>query len=340
MLQRSPSPLTAPVRQYLSRNPRLRAGGIVSLILHLMVILMLLITLPNWKSEEEKEQDTTVEMIFDGKAKTTIKAPATAPVPAPAQEISPPAPPVTEAPKPEPIEAPPPPPPPPPPPAPPRVTTPLPAPPSDLPPPEPSPREAPIIPPPPAPPAPPREAPPQLIPPPPVPPPLEKPPPMKPSATAQPNVTPNVAPNSSALDATLLKLRQMQQQTEPPRARPNPRAGGRPDSGGNPASNDTDALSAAQRGQIGAHVRECWTKDAGALDLDKLSVVLTVVTDASGTARVASVADEDKGKLSDPVFQAFAERAVRAVMDVRCATLPLPHEMLGKVNNLTFRFRP
>jgi hypothetical protein len=327
------------VRQYLSRNPRLRAGGIVSLILHLMVILMLLISLPIWKPDEEKEQDTTVEMIFDGKAKTTIKGPTTAPVAAPAQERTPPAPPVTEAPKPEPIEAPPPPPPPPPPPAPPRVSTPLPVPPSDLPPPEPSPLEAPIIPPPPAPPAPPREAPPQLIPPPPVPP-VEKPPPMKPSPTAQPNATPNVAPNSSALEATLLKLRQMQQQTEPPRARPNPKAGGRPDSGGNPASNDTDALSAAQRGQIGAHVRECWTKDAGALDLDKLSVVLTVVTDATGTARVASVADEDKAKMSDPVFQAFAERAVRAVMDVRCATLPLPRDMLGKVNNLTFRFRP
>jgi hypothetical protein len=142
------------------------------------------------------------------------------------------------------------------------------------------------------------------------------------------------------MEATLLRLRQMQRQTEPPRAKPNPRAGGQPDSGGNPTSNDTDALSAAQRGEIGAHVRECWTKDSGARDLDKLSVVLNVVTDATGTARRAAVADEDRGKLSDPVFQAFAERAVRAVMDVRCATLPLPQQMLGKINNLTFRFRP
>jgi neural Wiskott-Aldrich syndrome protein len=339
MLQRSPSSLTAPVRQYLARNPRLRTGGIISLMLHVGVILALLITLPNWKPEEEKEPDTAVEMIFDGKAKTTIKAPTPAPIPAPSREITPPAPPVTEAPKPEPIEAPPPPPPPPPPPEPPRVSAPLPVPPSNLPPPAPSPVEAPIIPPPPAPPAPPREATPRLVTP-PVPPTPEKPPPMKPSQTAQPNPTQNMASNSSALEATLLKLRQMQHQTEPPRARPNPRAGGQPDSGGNPASNDTDALSAAQRGEIGAHVRECWTKDSGAVGLDKLSVVLTVVTDPTGTARVANVADEDKGKLSDPVFQAFAERAVRAVMDVRCATLPLPHQMLGRVNNLTFRFRP
>jgi outer membrane biosynthesis protein TonB len=323
----------------MRRNRRLRTGGIVSLMGHLGVILALVISLPNVKPDEDKDQDTTVEMIFDGKEKTTIKAPTAAPVPAPSKEIAPPAPPVTEAPKPEPIEAPPPPPPPPPPPQPPRVSAPLPTPPSDVPPPETSPTEAPIIPPPPAPPAPPREATPKLVTP-PIPPPPEKLPPAKPSQTAQPNATQNTAPNSSAMEATLLRLRQMQHQTEPPKARPNPKAGGQPDSGGNPTSNDTDALSAAQRGEIGAHVRECWTKDSGAQDIDKMSVVLTVVTDATGTARTATVGDEDRGKLSDPVFQSFAERAVRAVMDVRCATLPLPHQMLGRVNNLTFRFRP
>ncbi len=340
MLQRTPPVLTAPVRRFLAENPRLRTGGIVSVLGHLFVILALLITIPSWKTEPEKEPDASVEMIFDGKAQTTIKAPAPAPIPAPSKEIAPPAPPVTEAPTPEPIEAPPPPPPPPPPPEPPRVSAPRPAPPSNLPPPEPSPREAPIIPPPPAPPAQVRDTPPRLITPPPVQPPLEKPPPSKPSQTAQPNETKNTAENSNAMEATLLRLRQMQAQAEPPKARPNPRAGGQPDSGGNPASNDTNALSAAQRGEIGAHVRECWTKDSGAEGLDKLSVVLNVVTDATGTTRVATVADEDKGKLSDPLFQAFAERAVRAVMDVRCATLPLPHQMLGRINNLTFRFRP
>jgi neural Wiskott-Aldrich syndrome protein len=327
------------MRRFLSRNPRLRTGGLISLLAHLLVILALLIAWPNWKPDEEKEQDTTVEMIFNGKEKTTIKAPTPAPTPAPSKEITPPAPPVTEEPKPEPIEAPPPPPPPPPPPEPPRVSAPRPAPPSDLPPPEPSPTEAPIIPPPPAPPAPPREATPKLITP-PIPPPPIPPPPAKLSQTAQPNPTQNSAPNSSAMEATLLKLRQLQHQTEPPKARPNPRAGGQPDSGGNPASNDTDALSAAQRGAIGAHVQECWTKDSGAQGLDKMSVMLSVVTDGTGTARIATVADEDRGKLSDPVFQAFAERAVRAVQDPRCATLPLPSQMLGRINNLKFRFRP
>src|SRR5882724_11544267 len=115
MLQQSPPVLTAPLRRFMSRNPRLRLGGIVSLVGHLMVILALLITLPTWKTEEEKEPDTAIEMIFEGRAKATIKAPVPAPVPAPSREVAPPAPPVTEAPKPEPIEAPPPPPTPPPP---------------------------------------------------------------------------------------------------------------------------------------------------------------------------------------------------------------------------------
>jgi hypothetical protein len=44
--------------------------------------------------------------------------------------------------------------------------------------------------------------------------------------------------------------------------------------------------------------------------------------------------------MSDPRFRAFAERAIRAIMDVRCASLPLPPNALGKVNVLTFRFRP
>ncbi len=339
MLQRSPSELTASMRRVLSRNPRLRAGGIVSLVAHIVIALALLLTVPISTPPEDKPPETSVEMIFDGKARTSVKAPIPAPVPAPAREITPPAPPVTESPKPEPIEAPPPPPPPPPPPEPARFSRPMTAPPSTLPPPEASPKEAPIIPPPPAPPAPPREAAQRLVTP-PVPPPLIRPPPAPPSQTAQPNPTQNLAPNSSSIEATLLRLKQQQKQVEPPKARPNPRAGGQPDSGGNPASNDTDALTAAQRGEIGNHVRECWTKDAGALGLDRLSVVLTVVTDASGTVRVAAIADEDRGKLSDPLFQAFAERAVRAVRDVRCATLPLPAQMLGRNQNLTFRFRP
>ena len=76
------------------------------------------------------------------------------------------------------------------------------------------------------------------------------------------------------------------------------------------------------------------------MDNDKQRVLLTVTTDATGIARKAEIAGEDKARMSDPRFRAFAERAVRAIMDSRCANLPLPAKELGKVNVLTFRFSP
>jgi outer membrane biosynthesis protein TonB len=208
------------------------------------------------------------------------------------------------------------------------------------PPPEPTPAPE-IVKPPPAPPTPPtppapvKPEPPLPLPPPPVP-----PPPAPPSTTSQPNVTKNPAPNSDSVDNTLEKLKQMLAQKQPPSARSNPRAGGQPNSGGNPLGNDTAALSADQRGAIGDHVRECWTKDAGALDIDKQRVLLTVTTDATGVARKAEVTGADASRMGDPRFRAFAERAVRAVMDPRCANLPLPNNVLGRINVLTFRFSP
>jgi hypothetical protein len=142
------------------------------------------------------------------------------------------------------------------------------------------------------------------------------------------------------MENTLEKLRQQLAQAQPPKARPNPKSGGQPNGGGNPLGNDTAALTAAERGAIGDHVRECWTKDAGALDIDKQRVLLTVTTDDTGVVRKAEIAGDDVGRMGDPRFRAFAERARRAVLDPHCANLPLPSNALGKVNVLTFRFSP
>ena len=171
-------------------------------------------------------------------------------------------------------------------------------------------------------------------------PPLAPPAPSPPSVTSQPNPTKNPAPSSQELENTLQKLRQLSQQKEPPKARYNPQAGGAPNSGGNPLGNDTAALTADQRGQIGDHVRECWTIDKAAMGVDKMQVILQVMTDPAGVARMAEVAGSDVARMSDPVFRAFAERARRAVLNPSCATLPLPQHMLGKNSVLTFRFSP
>ena len=159
------------------------------------------------------------------------------------------------------------------------------------------------------------------------------------SATSQPNATKNPAPQSTALENTLERLRSLDRQSQPPKARPNPQAGGA--GGGNPNSDDTSALSASQRAAIGDFVRRCWNTDPGALDLDKMQVLLTVNTDGGGVVRRAIVAPEDEGRVrSNPRLRAFSERAVRAVMDPTCANLPLPAAMLGRDRTLTFVFKP
>ena len=330
-------------------TPRLRVGLIGSVVLHVVVLLVLLIGLPVMNSKDDEPPETTVAMVFQGnpaaptqalpKAAAAANEPALPVPPVPA----PPAPPAET--QPQPAEAPPPPPPPPPPQAHVEPAPPVPAPPPPpAPPPEPAP--APVVRPPPAPPAPPAaEVPAKAeaalpMPPPPVP-----PPPAPPSATAQPNVTKNPAANSSSVENTLQKLRQQVAQSQPAKARPNPQASGQPKGAGSSSSasashDDTAALNAAQAGAIADRVRECWSIDAGALNIEKQHVLLTVTTDASGIAREAIIAPDDLGRMIDPRFRAFAERAIRAVRDARCANLPLPGNMLGKVNHLTFRFRP
>ena len=307
-------------------NPEMRRGAAASLGLHVLLVLGLLIGLPLGRLPEPPAE-TTVDMVFQSPGPAT-KAPAPAPVPAPARTPLPlPAPPAPTPPTPQPLEDTIPPPPPPPPPAPAVIQPPTPV--TPLPKPAPTPAIA-------------APTPPKAAPPPPMPPLPLPPPPAPPSPTAQPNPTVNPAPASPALQNTLEKLRaEARLQTRAPTARPNPRQGGAPNSGGDPLANDTSALSASERGAIGDHVRPCWTTDPGALDLDKMQVLLTVTTDASGVVREAVVAPADQGRVAaDPRLRVFSERAVRAVLSPSCANLPLPPQLLGKVNVLTFRFRP
>jgi hypothetical protein len=182
------------------------------------------------------------------------------------------------------------------------------------------------------------------VPPLPVPPPPVPPPPSPPSKTSQPNVTKNPAAESKALENTLEKLRAMQKQEKPPTARANPIRGGAPTPAGSIHGDITATLSADQRAQIGEKVRECWTKDAGALNEDKMQVMLTVTLDATGTARIVEPAPADAGIVAtDPRMRAFFERARRAVLDPRCGNDLLPASLLvnnGSPNKLTFRFSP
>jgi hypothetical protein len=170
------------------------------------------------------------------------------------------------------------------------------------------------------------------------------PPPAAPSTTSQPNPTKNAAPESDALENTLQKLKALQKQKEAPKAAYNPAQATAPAKGGVTTGDVTSELTGEQRGKIGDKVRECWTKDAGALDLEKMSVMVLVTVDGEGIAREVQVAPEDAGRLSDPRTNVFFERARRAILSPRCSTLLSKDDgtaiPIQSGNKLKFRFRP
>jgi hypothetical protein len=171
-------------------------------------------------------------------------------------------------------------------------------------------------------------------------PPIPQPPAPSQSVTHQQHVVKTPVPLSKSVLNTLQDLKTLQQQDKPPTSTYNPASGGDPNAGGDPNSTSNAKLSAADRDAIGNHVRPCWDIDGGAENINQLSVLLQVTTDTTGTVRQAVVAPADQDKMTDGTFAAFANRAINAVMNVQCATLPLPPNMMGSIQTFTFHFSP
>lgn len=342
----------------------LRRTGAISAALHVALLLALLVTLKPMVQPTPEDQAVTMEFATEPGEVQRAQKPATMPSPSPADVPTADLPSV-EPPKPTPTEAPAPPPPPPLPPPPAPQALPVPAPPI---PPPPAPTPAPSAPvtvapapilapetPLPVPPVPPPPAPvptptptkptPQAAPAatkPDVRPPAARPAPERPtptqrttSTTSQQNPTKNTADDSKTLDATLERLRSLQRQNTAPSRPANPTRGGAP-GGGSPNGVDNAKLSGSERGAIGDRIRECWTRDAGARDADKMSAVLMVTTDAGGTVRDVKIVTPGQGAGG----MAFAERARRAALDAQCNPIPLPKTLLGQTHTFEINFRP
>ncbi len=315
----------------------LRRSGIISFVIHAAIIIAAIVTLPMQPLNTSADESVDVDLVGPTQPQTAqntgkVAAPSNTPVPhqGPVNPTQP---------KPQPIVAPPPPPPPPPP-APEQKPTPAPPTPAPPPPPPtPTPTVAPTPPPPPPPPRPPQKQT-STQKPPPKPQPVTKPPAPAQSATHQQHEVKNPLPLSKNVLNTLSQLRVNQPQEKPPTSQYNPDQGGAPNGGGSPNSTANSGLSEADRNAIGAHVRPCWGIDAGAPGVQNFSVQLLVTTDASGTVRDAQVAPASQGNMGDPVYSAYAQRAIAAVENYQCATLPLPSYMLGKVQTFLFNFTP
>jgi hypothetical protein len=314
----------------------MRRSGAISAAVHIIVILIAVLALPKEKLPETASSAVDVRLVGPSVPqqalhKGKVPAPAKTPVPNPAHLAK-------HQPKPKPIALPPPPPPPPPPS--PRHAVTLPKPPAPAPPPPPA--RAPIPLPKPPPPQPRKPQKPVIKPQPklPLPPKPQPPAPAPKSPTSQKHPIKKPAPMSKAVLNTLSKLRALQKQDKPPTAHYNPQQGGAPHGGGTKMSTANSRLSAADRSAIGSEVQPCWGIDAGAPGVSHFSVLLQVVTDASGVVREAQVAAGSQDQMSDPLYAAFAQRAVQAVKNYQCAKLPLPNYMLGKPQQFVFRFTP
>lgn len=316
-------------------NHGLKRAALISGGIHLLLLLAFIIVIPPVTKPPEPPEQPSVEMEFAGPPAKARKGdqPTPKPVPAPSQ-VAKEAPVSPTPPEPVPVEEPPPPPPPPTPVPPPPDAVQTPVPPIDIPPkiqaPSPYPVKAP--PPKPAPPAPSHAVSP------PVPHPQPELPKMTmPSHMTQPNKTTNATPDTHSLLATLEKFRADQPQTHPPKSRANPDQGGSPSRAGDV----TGSLSAGAQKAIGSSVRRCYSEDTEARNYAQFTAHLLVTVDASGEARLVNFKPDTAARMAaDPGYRALAERARDAVLNPTCSHLPIPANLLGKTQQLSFVFRP
>lgn len=170
--------------------------------------------------------------------------------------------------------------------------------------------------------------------------PAVKPPTSIKSPTHQTKEVKTPQPLSQSVLNTLLNLKAIQKQKQAPTTPYVPDANEAPVVGGSTNSTSNNALSGPDRAAIGAHVRPCWGIDAQAEGVQSFSVLLTVTTDGTGTVREAEVSPQNTGDMSNPIYYAYTQRAIAALMNATCATLPLPSNMLGSNQTFSFVFTP
>jgi hypothetical protein len=86
-------------------------------------------------------------------------------------------------------------------------------------------------------------------------------------------------------------------------------------------------------------VPACWPRQGGQAEAASGQVMLMVRVDQTGLRRAAEVAPEDSARLADPEFLAFAERAIRVLLDPDCVRMELPLAWLrGKGGTFRVRF--
>jgi hypothetical protein len=98
-------------------------------------------------------------------------------------------------------------------------------------------------------------------------------------------------------------------------------------------------LSTSEIDALRAAIHPCWDTDAGAKDADTLSADIEIQVNPDGTMHDPKI-EKVTGGGNDFVKRAFAERALRTVLNPQCNKVPIPDGKYEQMKTLTITFVP
>lgn len=98
-------------------------------------------------------------------------------------------------------------------------------------------------------------------------------------------------------------------------------------------------VTASEIDAVRRQIERCWNLPAGAKDSGDLVVSIRVEMNPDGTPRTATVDGSSRGQ-GNPLFQATADSARRAVLNPRCHPFKLPPDKYDRWRTMTLIFNP
>ncbi len=142
------------------------------------------------------------------------------------------------------------------------------------------------------------------------------------------------APTPSKLDTILRSLdreRKAPQEADAERTARDQRRGAPEHKPGAP-------LSVSEIDAVKRQIRQCWSADAAAKELEELVVTIEVWMNEDGTVREARIAPETT--IRSATHRAAANAALRAVLNERCQPYRLPPEKFARWRHMKLEFDP
>ncbi len=316
----------AKVKAANAERDTMRPGLICSAVLHLTVLVIMVLGLPNfWSSPPPQDEPIAVQLVNMADVTRALHrnphpvAKAKIDTPPPPTPVETPKPVKPDVLNPEP--------------APPAAsevaqeTPPTPEPPKPAPPPEPAPAPPPVPKPAPIKPPPPKPAPP-------------KPAPPKPAKT-KPKPT-KLAKQQDSLDSLLKNLSNetvKPDKTDTPPKKP-PTEVASAEASAEPDAPLGDQLTTSQIDTIRSQFEKCWNVPAGARDAKNLRVEIRVAVNPDGTVQSARIIDSEGKYGTDTFWRAAADSALRAVNNPQCSKLDVPADKYDVWKNLDLFFDP